>query len=1241
MNHYQKILIAILSSLFILPNSYVAKSQQIPNQATSVLANNSLSPEQIRQLAQAVTVKVLSTNKGGSGVLISKQGQTYTILTNAHVINNKESYKIQTPDGKIHTATVISRGNSLTGNDLAVLQFQSQKKYQIVALTSNSNVSENQQVFAAGFPDDCKKLVISNGKISLLSTQPLAGGYEIGYTNEIRQGMSGGALLNQAGELIGINGLTNNAILNEAYSYQDGTRPSAEQLQQLRQLSFAVPIQTLVKIAPNLAIIPPQWRNQQQATRPVGNTFVDKVDRISEQITVQINSKNNGNGSGVIIAKQGQTYYLVTAAHVLKKPDSYEIIAPDGKRYAVQPENIVKPEGLDLALVKFTSNQTYSVATIAKYNLYSAVKKPWIFLSGFPGKEGGKRKFTAGLLSSREVVFIRTESLELLNQVINLGYEMTYSNLTQPGMSGGAVLDTMGQLIGINTGIDRNPLKDQKDEVELGLGLGVPSDSILSLIAKSGLKPELLKVVTKAPPKLTEAEINSLQNNSLFTVQKPLENASEYDWLNYANQLWRLNKYSEAVEAFQEAIKLKPSFYQAYYALGVALFSQKKYPEALAASEQAIKIQPDYEVWALKSISLIQLKKYSEALAAIDKAIEYEDTNVYFYVLRSQLLSSLKRYPEALVAVTKAIEMKPLSNYYTSRGGIRYLSNDYQGALADYNQAIQLDPDSAENYLWRANVRSLLKDNQGALADCNQAIKSQPDNGDGYSCRGSVRSDLKDYQGALVDLDQAIKFTPDDISYYFDRAKVRYILQDYKAALADYNQTIKIQPELPIVYTHRGSMYRKLKDYKAALADYNQAIQLDPNDAVAYSYRGDIYGEMKDYQRALADLAHALQLQPQLQGAYFIYLTRSDIYKDLKDYQAALADANQLIKLQPNNGSGYLTRSTIYIELKDYQAALADANQWIKLEPKDANAYLSRSIIYKDLKDYQAALADANQAIQLQPDLAQAYSVRSGVYQNLKDYQAALADLDQLLKLQPNDEISYAIRGIIHYQLKDYQKALVDLDRAIILQQNDAMAYLVRGDIHKELKDYQAALTDYNQVIKLQPDNARGYLKLAGIHSQLKDYQAALTDYNQVIKLQPDNAEGYFLRGVVYQKQGNDNAALSDYNQALTKDAKLAAAIINIGYIKYENGDVDGAIRQWEKAVQINSSLAEPQMALAVALYAKGEQQKALNMAQATLRLDKSWADVEVLKQNLWGTRLIDEARKLLATPSIQAFIKQ
>jgi S1-C subfamily serine protease len=78
-------------------------------------------------------------------------------------------------------------------------------------------------------------------------------------------------------------------------------------------------------------------------------------------------------GSGIIIAQVGNTYSVLTAAHVVCERDAaepcgeykYEIIAPDGKRYPIDKSTIKASEGVDLAVVKFTSSQTYQVATLA------------------------------------------------------------------------------------------------------------------------------------------------------------------------------------------------------------------------------------------------------------------------------------------------------------------------------------------------------------------------------------------------------------------------------------------------------------------------------------------------------------------------------------------------------------------------------------------------------------------------------------------------------------------------------------------------------------------------------------------------------------------------------------------------------------------------------------------------------------------------------------------------------------
>ncbi|NJK47901.1 hypothetical protein HC931_06745 [Candidatus Gracilibacteria bacterium] len=96
---------------------------------------------------------------------------------------------------------------------------------------------------------------------------------------------------------------------------------------------------------------------------------VKEVDEIAQQITVRIDSKNNGNGSGVIVAKDENTYYVLTAAHVVKNSDTYTLVAPDGQKHLLDASKITLFKGVDLAVVQFASSRTYTVATLANYGI--------------------------------------------------------------------------------------------------------------------------------------------------------------------------------------------------------------------------------------------------------------------------------------------------------------------------------------------------------------------------------------------------------------------------------------------------------------------------------------------------------------------------------------------------------------------------------------------------------------------------------------------------------------------------------------------------------------------------------------------------------------------------------------------------------------------------------------------------------------------------------------------------------
>lgn len=201
-------------------------------QTTPALANQ-LAIEQ----AKSIVVRIKDKKTSGSGILIEKSTDIYTIITNHHVVDHENKYQIQTPDNNIYKGILVAVSQE---DDLAILQFTSNRSY-ATATVNTAPLKAHESLFAAGFPYNSDRLQVTSGKLSLRATKPLKQGYQLGYTNIIQNGMSGGAIFNSRGEVVGINGRSTNPIVPD-YQYQDKTYPSEHLQQQMMQLSWGIPI---------------------------------------------------------------------------------------------------------------------------------------------------------------------------------------------------------------------------------------------------------------------------------------------------------------------------------------------------------------------------------------------------------------------------------------------------------------------------------------------------------------------------------------------------------------------------------------------------------------------------------------------------------------------------------------------------------------------------------------------------------------------------------------------------------------------------------------------------------------------------------------------------------------------------------------------------------------------------------------------------------------------------------------
>jgi tetratricopeptide (TPR) repeat protein/S1-C subfamily serine protease len=1031
---------------------------------------NTTSPEKI---ARQITVRVLVGDRFSSGTIIAKRGNRYTILTNAHVTSKGSSYRITTPDGKTYPAKCaqpLKQGVCTADrrNDLALLEFTSSHTYTVPTWGDSRNLTPGETIYSAGFPFDRRDLQTNTGKVDIQTNKPLQGGYQIGFNLVTEPGMSGGSLLNAQGQLIGIIGFSSYPILNEGYQYQDGSQPAAGEIAQWRKSSFAIPLATVATIDRQYAALLPKAGGTTTIASNNYTGVVKKVDDIAQQITVRIEDKNGGNGSGVIVAREGDTYYVATAAHVIQEPRddrqkiAIAVVTPTQERIVLSGGDInVVNKGLDIGVVKFKSKQNYQIATISKSEFN---QRDWVFVSGFSGKDTSKqRQLSIGLIQHRAETAFSVKNQASLTS----GYGLAYTNLSLPGMSGGAVLDRQGRLVGINTGAENEKIipNGEYQEISFGLALGIPISTLLGVASGNAIPTARLQVTNAVVPKLSQSEDEEIYKIRSATLKPPNSNATANEWLDYGNLLWRIGKHRSAVTAFDRSIKLlernpensdrQDRLKLAYFGQGLAWWSNiegsrsDNLQAAVVAFQQAVKIDPNFSLsWRSLGDSLHKLKRYEEAVVAYQKAIAKIVTtdpkmkkDFVLYVELGDIFKGMKRDREAIDSYTQAIGIKPTHPWaYINRGSSYQRQGKLTLAIADYTQAIKIDSQDPFSYNNRGTIYINLKQFTKAIADINEAIRLDPQFAGAYSNRGNAYNGMNQYSQALADYNRSIELDPQSAMAHYNRGLFYQERKEYTRSLANYDLAIKLDPQLAQAYNNRGNIYKKQKKYDRALADYNRTIKLDPQLVQAYSNRGLIYQEQKQYSQALADFSRAIEIDPKLATAYS---DRGAIYQEQKQYDRALADFNRAIELNSNLAMAYCNRGAIYSLNQAYSQAITDFSRAIKLDPQLAIAYYNRGLAYTAQERYPQAIADYAEAIKINPQDEKSYNNRGLAYLLKEEYPQSISDFSSAIKIDPQHASAYHNRGIVYAMLQQYPQAKTDLRAAVKLfrAQNDAAGY--------------------------------------------------------------------------------------------------------------------------------------------------------------------------------------------------------
>lgn len=133
---------------------------------------------------------------------------------------------------------------------------------------------------------------------------------------------------------------------------------------------------------------------------------------------------------------------------------------------------------------------------------------------------------------------------------------------------------------------------------------------------------------------------------------------------------------------------------------------------------------------------------------------------------------------------------------------------------------------TAEEYYQSGYTKSQKGDYPGAIADYNEALKINPNMAEVYCYRGFASYKLGDERASSNDYTRALELNPNLAEVYYYRGLSRVKLGYIQAAIEDYSQALEKKPDFAPVYYQRGLAYAEIEDRENAIADLEKAAQI-------------------------------------------------------------------------------------------------------------------------------------------------------------------------------------------------------------------------------------------------------------------------------------------------------------------------------------------------------------------------------------------------------------------------------
>jgi len=484
--------------------------------------------------------------------------------------------------------------------------------------------------------------------------------------------------------------------------------------------------------------------------------------------------------------------------------------------------------------------------------------------------------------------------------------------------------------------------------------------------------------------------------------------------------------------------------------------------------------------------------RYDEAVAEMRQASELAPEAVVPTLKLTQAYLRMQDFDNARIMCERAVKQLPDNpNLWVMLGEIHHQLQQYDQAVAAFEKAIALDPESKLGYDALIAVGEATNDLVAAVDIYRRIIKTRPNDANLHYQLGLNLARMNDAQGAAEALEKALELNPSLPRARFVLGLVYFESDRNEPAREEFKKVLSQEPENVRAREHLVGTLGRLGDYDGALRQLKEILARggqEPRYLIELSYlllRAERYEDASKVPPPKGGPVFGMILNAAARKC--LGLPYELLYKSLDSVETDVdaecqAFLSELIYLFGEEDTGHYlldaldadtrsktvetVRARILIALERYEEAETTLLRILETFPPDKHIHYYLATVYEELDDFNATEKHLLAYIAMEPDDPDILNFLGYLYavHKVKLDEAEIL-LRRALEMDPNNGFYLDSLGWIYYARGDAPKAIEFIRQAILAMDNDDAelrdhlgdAYLLNGEVDRAVAEWERA----------------------------------------------------------------------------------------------------------------------------------------------------------------------------------------